>query len=119
MFFLQSRLEQVSISIPRLLYISFWGLASAFFESMEDVNALREPCHVENPVFSARMDPDLLDAGTHGGHPLPVCRLESLLHPAELEANIPSRLGRKRSNLVERGPQPKERLIHSRELYKS
>jgi hypothetical protein len=28
-------------------------------------------------VFRARVDPDLLDAGTHCRHPLPVVRLES------------------------------------------
>jgi hypothetical protein len=118
MFFLPSRLEQVSISIPRLLYVSFWGFASPFFESMEDVNALREPCYVEDPVFSARVDPDLLDAGTDGGHPLPVYRLKPLLHSSELKANIPPRLGWEFSNVVARRPQPEERLIHSQSLYK-
>jgi len=118
MFFLPSRLKQVSISIPRLLYISFCGLACALFESMEDVNALREPRHIEDPVFRARVDPDLLHAGAHRRHPFPVARLESLLNPAELEAHIPSRLGRKLSNVAERGAQPEERLIHSRRLYK-
>jgi hypothetical protein len=118
MFFLPSRLKQVSISIPRLLYVSFCGLASALFESMEDVNALGESRHIEDPVFGARMDPNLLHAGAHRGHPLPVRRLESLLHPAELKADIPSRLGRKRSNVVKRGAQPEERLIHSNRLYK-
>jgi hypothetical protein len=118
MFFLPSRLKQVSISIPRLLYVSFSGLASALFEGMEDVNALREPSHIEDPVFGARVDADLLHAGAHRRHPLPVARLESLLNPAELEADISSHLGRKRSNVLERRAQPEERLIHSRRLYK-
>jgi hypothetical protein len=118
MFFLPSRLEQVSISVPRLLYVSLWGLTSPLLERVEDVNALRKPRHAKHPVFRARVDSDLLDTSAHGRHPLPVVRLESLLHSVELEADTPSRLGWKRSNLVERGPQPEKRLIHSGLLYK-
>jgi hypothetical protein len=75
-FLLPSHFEQVSISISRLLYVSFWGLTSPLFDGTKDVNALREPRHVEHPVFRARADPDFLDAGTHRGHPLPIVRLE-------------------------------------------
>jgi hypothetical protein len=102
MFFLPSRLEQFSISVPRLLNVSLWCLTSPLFESVEDVNAFRKPRHIEDSVFRASVDPDLLDAGTHGRHPLPIVRLKSLLHSAELEASTPSRLGRKRFDFVER-----------------
>src|SRR3990172_4977427 len=71
MFFLPSRLEQVSISVPRLLYVSLWGLTSPLLERVEDVNALRKPRHVKDPAFRARVHSQLLDAGAHGRHPLP------------------------------------------------
>jgi hypothetical protein len=118
MFLLPSRLEQLSISIPRLLYVSFWGLARPLFEGVENVNALCKARYVEDPVFGARVDSDLLDAGTHSRHPLPIVRLESLLHPSQLKAGASSCLSWKRSKLVERGTQPEERLIHSGSLYK-
>jgi hypothetical protein len=43
---------------------------------------------MEDPVFGARVDADLLHAGAYRRHPLPVAGLESLLNPAELEADI-------------------------------
>jgi hypothetical protein len=110
MFFLPSRLEQLSISTPRLLYVSFWGLTRPLFESVENINALCKARYVEDSVFGARVDSDLLDAGTHSRHPLPIVRLESLLHPSQLKAGASSRLRWKCSNLVERGTSQKSGL---------
>jgi hypothetical protein len=104
MFFPPSFLEEFSISGPRLLDVPLWGLPSALFESVEDVNTLCESRQVEDSMFRARVNPDLLDARTHRGYPFPVVRLESLLHSAELEADTSSSLGWKRSDLLERGP---------------
>jgi hypothetical protein len=110
MFFLPSRLEELSISILCLFNVSFRRFAIPLLECVKDVNALRESRHVEDSVFGARMNPNLLDAGPNGRNPLPVVRLESLLHPSKLEASMSSRPGWKRPDLVKRGPSQKRGL---------
>jgi hypothetical protein len=117
-FFSPSFLQEFSISVPRLLDVSFRGLLGAFFEGVEDINTLCEARDVEDPMFGGRVNPNLLDARTHRRYPLPVVRQESLLDPTKLEADTPSSWGWKGSDFVQRGPQPKERLIHSVRVYK-
>jgi hypothetical protein len=85
---------------------------------VQDVDTLLEARNVEDPVLLPRVDSNLFNTRTDTGHRLPVCRLKSLLNPAKLESGDTTRLLGKRPPGVERGPNPENRLVHTRGLYK-
>ena len=71
----------------------FRRLSRALLEGVEDIHGFGKRGDVEHPVFQARMNPDLPDARTNGGHRFPVVRIETLLDAPELEARVPPRIG--------------------------
>src|SRR5438132_14333184 len=75
------------------LQIVFRRLSRALLEGVEDIHGLGKRGDVEHPVFQARMNPDLPDARTNGGHRFPVVRIETLLDAPAVEARVPPRIG--------------------------
>src|SRR5260370_30534473 len=75
------------------LQIVFRRLSRALLEGVEDIHGFGKRGDVEHPAFQARMNPDLPDARTNGGHRFPVVRIETLLDAPELEARVPPCIG--------------------------
>jgi hypothetical protein len=62
-------------------------------------------------MFQSSVDADFLDAGSQGGHRLPVVRFQPLLDAPQLEPRNSARIRRKSFKVAPRRSEPKQRLI--------
>src|SRR5204863_745588 len=93
------------------LQIVFRRLSRALLEGVEDIHGFGKRGDVEHPVFQARMNPDLPDARTNGGHRFPVVRIETLLDAPALEARVPPRIGGEGAQGGQGAAEPRDGLV--------
>ncbi len=96
----------------------FRRLSRALLEGVEDIHGFGKRGDVEHPVFQARMNPDLPDARTNGGHRFPVVRIETLLDAPELEARVPPRIGGEGAQGGQGAAEPRDGLVRHASIYK-
>src|SRR6266852_1025528 len=100
------------------LQIVFRRLPRALLEGVQHIHGFGKRGDVEHAVFQARMNPDLADAGADRRHRFPVVRIETLLHPPEFEARIPSRIGGEGAEGGQGAAEPRDGLIRHASIYK-
>src|SRR4030095_1894691 len=81
------QLSQCSEALATDLQVPCGGLPRFLLECVQDVDSLCPRRHVEHPMCTADVNPDLSDTRSHGRHGLPIVRVESLLHTAQLETD--------------------------------
>jgi uncharacterized protein YdeI (YjbR/CyaY-like superfamily) len=96
----------------------FRCLSRALLEGVEDIHGFGKRGDVEHSVFQARMNPDLPDARTNGGHRFPVVRIETLLDAPELEARVPPRIGGEGAQGGQGAAEPRDGLVRHASIYK-
>jgi hypothetical protein len=87
------------------------------FAKVQDVDSLREPGYVADPMLRLRIDAYLPHTGADGRHWLPVARFHALLHAQELEARNPSSFGWKGPDVSAGRPEPEQRLVHRLQVH--
>jgi len=88
------RTDHIGQALASQLKVGLPSLAGALLKGVEHVNGLFVLGHVEHAVFHARVNADLSNSRTHGGHGLPVTGEEPLLKAPELIAGLaPGGLG--------------------------
>jgi len=83
--------QQLSIARPRKLDVGTGGLLGTLLESVQYVDALKEPGNVADPMFRLGVHSYLLDARPYAGHRLPVVRFQPLLNAEQLKPSYTPR----------------------------
>jgi len=82
---------------------------------MKDINSLAPRRQIDHPKSTGCIaHANLFDARAHILHWFPIQWVQAALHEVQVEAGVPTRLVRKRSQVLETGPEEMQRLACNR-----
>jgi hypothetical protein len=118
------RVSGLAVSNNRLqssfcqLQVTLASLPCLLFESVKDINAIREFRYVDHTMLSACVDTQFLDSHPNAGERFPIIRLEALLDSPQLEASHPPGANREGLKVRSGRAGPNEPLVHEVGVYK-
>jgi hypothetical protein len=111
--------DQLAEASPGQINVGLIGFPCSLLKRMKHVDCLAELCYVKNAVFDSRVNPDFGDPQANACHRLPIGWLQPLLDKAKMLPCEPSRIFRKRPDVIERGSGPDNGFFGHNAIYKT
>jgi hypothetical protein len=101
----------LSQPVSRERQISFAGLPTPFFKSVQDVYRFFEFRHIDDSMLGSSVNPNLEDANSDRRQRLVITRHQAGLDPPKLITRSTASIRRKRANGLKRRCDPNERFV--------
>ncbi len=110
-------MEEIGKTLARQRDIAVPGLGCALLERMDDVDGVFVLRYIKHAMFGPSVYPNLVHASGYGRHRLPIIGHQALLNSPQLISGGAFGFDWKRSDIIERRPEPGERLLGHGRLY--
>jgi hypothetical protein len=101
----------------RQVNVALFGAPGLLLEAVQDVDGFGVFGDIEDTVLDPNVYPDLVHARADAVHGSRVMGLQSVLNQVELMSGSTAGVFRERSEILERGPYPEERLFGHDAIY--
>ena len=101
----------------RQVNVAPFGALGLLLEAVQDVDGFGVFGDIEDTVLELAVYSDLVHARADAGHGFPVMGLQPVVNQVELVSGSTAGIFRERSEILERGPYPEDRLFGNDGIY--